>query len=129
LSKTKKDKKNNKIRFSSEYTMLSILEYLCINSLNGPISKYHVLTKVPGIKRQRQDRVSEIMNILEENGLIESIRTSSESTFYQATDKGVSAYSKWVKDFLDFTRLTYKAEEYGENIDSRCHNNNYLLLV
>jgi predicted transcriptional regulator len=116
LTKTKKDK-NNKLRFSSEYTMLSILEYLCINSLNGPISKYHVLTKVPGIKRQRQDRVSEIMNILEENGLIESIKTSSESTFYHVTDKGVNAYSKWVKDFLDFTRFTYKVGENKKLVD------------
>jgi predicted transcriptional regulator len=116
LAQTKKDK-NNKLRFSSEYTMLSILEYLCINSLNGPISKYHVLTKVPGIKRQRQDRVSEIMNILEENGLIESIKTSSESTFYHVTDKGVNAYSKWVKDFLDFTRFTYKVGENKKLVD------------
>ncbi len=111
--------------------MLSILEYLCINSLNGPISKYHVLTKVPGIKRQRQDRVSEIMSMLEENGLIESIKTSSESTFYHVTDKGVSAYSKWVKDFLDFTRLTYKLEQNRENKERNgiYFNDNYLFLV
>jgi predicted transcriptional regulator len=127
LSKTKKDKKNNKIRFSSEYTMLSILEYLCINSLNGPISKYHVLTKVPGIKRQRQDRVSEIMNILEENGLIESIKTSSESTFYHVTNKGVNAYSKWVKDFLDFTRFTHN--KLDENKKTGTYPNNCVLLI
>jgi hypothetical protein len=47
------------------------------------------------------------MNILEENGLIELIKTSSESTFYHVTNKGVNAYSKWVKDFLDFTRFTH----------------------
>lgn len=126
MTQTKKIKKN-KLRFSSEYTMLSILEYLCINSLNGPISKYHVLTKVPGIKRQRQDRVSEIMNILEENGLIESIKTSSESTFYHVTDKGVNAYSKWVKDFLDFTRFTHN--KLGENEEDDTYHNNYLLLI
>ena len=94
MTQTKKTKKN-KLRFSSKYTMLSILE----NSLNGPISKYHVLTKVPGIKLQRQDRVSEIMNMLEKNGLIESIKTSSESTFYHITNKGINAYSKWVRGF------------------------------
>ncbi len=107
--------------------MLSILEYLCINSLNGPISKYHVLTKVPGIKQQRQDRVSEIMNILEENGLIESIKTSSESTFYHVTDKGVNAYSKWVKDFLDFTRFTHN--KLSKDKENDRYQNNYLLLV
>lgn len=109
--------------------MLSILEYLCINSLGGPISKYHILTKVPGIKSQRQDRIAEIMSILEENGLIESIKTSSESTFYHITDKGANAYSKWVKDFLDFTRFSYNklSENKGHG---RYHINiNYLIQI
>jgi len=33
---------------SQEYTLLCILEYLCFNSRNMPISKYHIITKVPG---------------------------------------------------------------------------------
>lgn len=86
--------------------MLSILEYLCINSLNAPISKYHILTKIPGIKQQRQDRISEILDILEGNGFIESIKTS-ESTFYKSTEHGNDAYSKWVKNFLNFVRSSY----------------------
>ena len=83
--------------------MLSILEYLCINSLNTPISKYHIINKIPVIRQQRQDRVSSIMGILEANGFIKSIKTS-DSTFYQITNKGIEAYSKWVKEFLDFAR-------------------------
>jgi DNA-binding PadR family transcriptional regulator len=83
--------------------MLSILEYLCINSRRGPLSKYHILTKISVIKQQRHDRISEILNILEENGLIESTKTS-DSTFYEITDKGNKVYHKWVKDFLDFVR-------------------------
>ena len=86
--------------------MLSILEYLCMNSLTGPISKYHIITKVPGIKQQRQDRITEILGILEEHDFIESIKTS-EFTFYKATEKGYNAYSKWVKDFLSFARFSY----------------------
>jgi predicted transcriptional regulator len=93
-----------KRRFSTEYTMLSILEYLSINSLNAPVSKYHILNKTPGIRQQRQDRVSDIMSILEANGFINSIKTSSNSTFYQITKKGIYEYTKWVKDFLDFAR-------------------------
>jgi predicted transcriptional regulator len=92
-----------KKRFSTEYTMLSILEYFCIN-LNTAISKYHIINKIPGIRQQRQDRVSSIMSILEANGFIKSIKTSADSTFYQVTNKGIDAYSKWVKDFLDFAR-------------------------
>lgn len=93
-----------KRRLSTEYTMLSILEYLCINSLHTPVSKYHIINKIPGIRQQRQDRVSAIMGTLETNGFINSIRTSSNSTFYQITSKGLEVYSKWVKDFLEFVR-------------------------
>jgi DNA-binding PadR family transcriptional regulator len=84
--------------------MRSILEYLCINSLHTPVSKYHIINKIPGIRQQRQDRVSSIMGTLEANGFINSIRMSSNLTFYQITSKGLEVYSKWVKDFLDFVR-------------------------
>lgn len=87
--------------------MLSILEYLCMNSSTGPISKYHIITKIPRIKQQRQDRITEILSILEEHGFIESVKTSSEFTFYKTTEKGYDAYSKWVKDFLSFARFSY----------------------
>jgi DNA-binding PadR family transcriptional regulator len=46
------------------------------------------------------------MASLEANGFIISIRTSSDSTFYQITSRGLEVYSKWVKDFLDFVRST-----------------------
>lgn len=94
---------NEKKRLSVEYTMFSILEYLCINSQSGPVSKYHILTKITVIKQQRHDRVTEILNILEENGLISSARLA-DSTFYEITNKGNGVYHKWVKDFLDFVR-------------------------
>lgn len=90
--------------------MLSILEYLCINSLNSPLSKYHILTKVPSIKQQRQDRISDILDILEENGFIESIKTN-ESTFYRSTDQGNDAYVKWAKNFLSFVRSSYQFKD------------------
>lgn len=84
--------------------MLSILEYLYINTKDTPVSKYHVITKIPSIKQQRPDRISHIMTNLENNGLIKSIITSN-ATFYQITQKGSETYLKWVKDFLDFARL------------------------
>jgi hypothetical protein len=40
------EKKNNEKRFSSEYTMLSILEYLCTVAWNRPVTRYHIITKV-----------------------------------------------------------------------------------
>ena len=84
--------------------MLSILEYLCTNMQNMPVSKYHIITKIPGIKQQRPDRISQIMDSLERNGYIKSTKTPN-ATFYQVTEKGVNAYFKWIKDFLDFARF------------------------
>ncbi|HET7643041.1 MAG TPA: hypothetical protein VFK40_06005 [Nitrososphaeraceae archaeon] len=96
-------------RFSSEYTMLSILEYLCLYSTKTPVSKYHIMTKIAGIKQQRQDRVSLLLNELEENGYIKSIIDTSSTTnlttkLYLVTEKGFDAYLKWVEEFLSFVR-------------------------
>jgi DNA-binding PadR family transcriptional regulator len=96
--------RTKKERFSSEYTMLSILEYMCTYTLNIPVTKYHILTRVPEIKQQRPDRIAHIMNTLEQNGFIKSIKTSN-SVSYQVTEKGLYAYAKWAKDFLDFARF------------------------
>lgn len=68
------------------------------------VSKYHLVTKVPGIKQQRPDRVNYIMEALERNGFIKLTKTPN-ATFYQITEKGIEAYSKWIKDFLDFARF------------------------
>ena len=81
-----------------------------LNSIKTPVSNYHILTKVPGIKQQRKDRISDIMLTLENQGLVSSIKTS-DSTFYHVTDKGVEAYSRWVKSFLNFTRSAYRLED------------------
>jgi DNA-binding PadR family transcriptional regulator len=96
--------RKRKERYSSEYTMLSILEYMCTAALNIPVTKYHILTRVPEIKQQRPDRVAYIMNTLEQSGFIKPIKISN-SVCYQATEKGLKAYGKWAKDFLDFARF------------------------
>lgn len=83
--------------------MLTILEYLCLNSKNTPISKYHIMTKIQEIKQQRPDRISMLLNKLEQNGYVSSIETSN-ARFYTITQKGISEYLKWVKDFLLFVR-------------------------
>lgn len=92
-----------KKRLSAEYTMLAILEYMCINARETSISKYHILTKVKGLSTQRPDRISRIMEMLEKNGYIKSIKTPN-ATFYQVTEKGLRVYYKWAKDFLEFVR-------------------------
>jgi DNA-binding PadR family transcriptional regulator len=104
----KKDEKhkNKKNRFSSEYTMLSILEYLYTNTQKIPVSKYNIVTNTPGIKQQRPDRVNIMIDSLEKNGYITSVNTSPNLIFYKITQNGIDAYEKWIKDFLDFARNT-----------------------
>ncbi len=92
-----------KKRFSSEYTMLPILEYLCTESCSVPISKYHIVSKIPAIKRQRPDRIAAIMDTLENNGFIKSIKATN-ATYYSSTEKGHKAYLEWAQKFLDFAR-------------------------
>ncbi|MCD6037607.1 MAG: hypothetical protein K0S67_1495 [Nitrososphaeraceae archaeon] len=93
--------------------MLTILEYLCLYSTKTPISKYHIMTKITAIRQQRPDRISLILNRLEENGYIKSTtidNSSSSSTnptttkLYLVTEKGFDAYLKWIKEFLSFVR-------------------------
>ena len=70
-----------------------------------------------------------IIKLLKQLRLItreQSSSITSESTFYHVTDKGVNAYSKWVKDFLNSTRFTYKL---GENKETCRYHNECLLLV
>lgn len=98
-------------RFSSEYTMLSILEYLCLYSTKTPVSKYHIMTKINAIRQQRPDRISDILIGLEENGYIKSIiNDGSNNKLYLITETGFDAYLKWIKDFLFFVRTMNNEE-------------------
>lgn len=92
--KENEGQKSTKNRFSSEYTMLSILEYLYTNTRMMPVSKYNIVTNTPGIKQQRPDRVNLMINSLEKNGYVASISTSSNLTFYKITRNGIDAYER-----------------------------------
>jgi DNA-binding PadR family transcriptional regulator len=94
-----------KRRFSSEYTMLSIVEYLYVNSQRTPASKYNIVTNTQGIKKQRPDRINSMLDILERNKYIRSVKISN-LTLYQITQKGIDEYSNWIRNFLDFARDT-----------------------
>ena len=99
--------------------MFVILEYLYSNSRSNSdissdpstkpnsraisVSKYHIMTKIPELKQQRQDRLSAILQTLEKNELIDSTVTPN-ATFYCITEKGAAIYLKWVSDFLMFFR-------------------------
>jgi len=95
-----------KKRLSSEYTMLSILEYLYNNSQSVPVSKFNIVTRTPGIKKQRPDRVNAMIDMLQSNGYLTSRKTTN-TTFYYITEKGIIEYTRWMKKFLEFARSAY----------------------
>jgi DNA-binding PadR family transcriptional regulator len=103
------DKRSKKNRFSSEYTMLSILEYLYVNSQKTPVSKYNIVNNTSSIKQQRPDRVTMMMDSLENNGFITLVNTLSNVKFYKITERGIEAYERWVKYFLEFATSTNTA--------------------
>jgi DNA-binding PadR family transcriptional regulator len=114
MNSRRRRKEKKKTRFSSEYTMLSILEYLYVNAQKTPVSKYNIVTNTARIRQQRADRINLTMDILERNEFIKSVKTSSNVTFYIITEKGIEAYSKWVKEFLNFARSTNEIKEEEE---------------
>jgi hypothetical protein len=53
-----------------EFTLLTILEYLARHEAAGPVSKYHMMNRVPGIPSQRQDWISLVLDLLVERGWV-----------------------------------------------------------
>jgi len=90
--------------------MLVILEYMCLYARDTPISKYHLITKIKSLNTQRLDRITHIMDTLERNGYVRSIKTPT-STFYTITDKGLELYYKWAKEFLELVRALKGIDE------------------
>ncbi len=78
--------------------------------LRKSLTKYNIVTNIHGIKQQRADRIHFIMDILEQHEYVRSVKTSN-AIFYQITEKGIEAYSKWIKDFLNFARHVNKTED------------------
>jgi hypothetical protein len=50
--------------------MLVVLEYLAVTSREKPVIKYQIMTRIPELKQQRQDRISQFVDTLEKNGFI-----------------------------------------------------------
>ena len=93
-------------RYSYEYTVFAILEYLYRRRQIGPVSKYHIMTRVH-LPSQRPDRVSSVLELLVERGWISLVKTEHAS-FYTIAEEGAKEYSRWIKDFLEFARSLYR---------------------
>jgi len=94
-----------KDRQSFEYTVLAILEYFVRHEVLGPVTKYHVMNRVPGLATQRQDRISEILDLLVLRGWVSFEKLESGNAVYKITPVGKLEYDKWVREFLSFVRI------------------------
>lgn len=96
----------NRERYSFEYTVFTILEYLLARKGLEPVSKYHLMTRVR-LPSQRPDRVSTVLELLVERGWVTLVKTEHAS-FYRITEDGEKEYNRWIRDFLDFARSLYR---------------------
>lgn len=99
---------SERARYSYEYTVFTILEYLFTRKFSEPVSKYHIMTRVR-LPSQRPDRVSAIVDLLVAKGWVSLVKTEHAS-FYQITPAGETEYNRWIKAFLDFARSLYQTE-------------------
>lgn len=94
-----------KDRQSFEYTVLAILEYFVRHEGLGPLTKYHVMNRVPGLATQRQDRISEILDLLVTRGWISLEKEERGNAVYKITPEGRDEYQKWIREFLSFVKI------------------------
>ncbi len=94
-----------KDRQSFEFTVLVILEYFVRREALGPVSKYHLMNRVPGLPSQRQDRVSTILDLLVQRGWVSAEPKGNSALAYKITELGKEEYNKWVKEFLSFVKV------------------------
>ena len=98
---------------SSEYVGTALLGYLVAwRDRNGPESgctAFHLAHKVPGLRTQRQERVQEILGLLEVQRLVRSV-AADRLTVYLATDQGHQWYRETARRFYSVFGPVYGSE-------------------
>ena len=72
-------------------------------------SPFHLTTRVPQLKSQRQDRIQHILDLLEGGGLVRSI-AYEHATYYEVTDEGLAWYKESAKRFFMPFLTMYQSE-------------------
>lgn len=96
-------------RWSFEFTVLTLLEYLVTHELTGPVTKYHLMNRVPGLPSQRRDRVSTILDLLVQKGWATTETHEDGIVGYMVSQSGKDEYRRWVSQFLAFARKVRSA--------------------
>ena len=91
-------------RWSFEFTVLTLLEYLVTHEIAGSVTKYHLMNRVPGLPSQRRDRVSSILELLVQKGWATIESQEDGVVGYRVSQSGKEEYRKWVSQFLAFAR-------------------------
>jgi len=102
-------------RRSFEYTVLVILEYFVRRETLGPITKYHVMNRIPGLPSQRQDRVSAVLDLLVQRGWLSVESRDDGGELYRITEAGKAEYHKWIKEFLAFVKVLRTGQHSSED--------------
>ena len=89
-------------RQSNEYVGFVIMGYLVVKRERGEegCSPFHLATRVPQLNGQRQERIQQILDLLEEGGLV-GARTYPRATYYEVTDQGMEWYKRSAKAFFE----------------------------
>lgn len=97
-----------------EYVGYVLLGYLVAyqrdHGLGSGCTAFHLSHRVPGLKTQRQERVQEILGLLERQKLVQST-VSEHFTIYVPTKEGVNWYLQTAKGFYAVFERLYKKPE------------------
>lgn len=94
-----------------EYVGYVLLGYLVKwqqdNGDGSGCTAFHLAHRTPGLRTQRQERVQEILALLEAQRFVKSTN-SERTTIYQATESGRVWYSETAKKFYSVFERLYK---------------------
>ena len=104
--------KKRNIRNSREWLYLRLFEYMlhARNHLDSKpdFSKYELMTKVPNLPSQRQDRISEIVEKMIELNHLKIVYKAPNATYYNITKEGREWYNNLGRKFKKFSEMIRK---------------------
>jgi len=102
--------KKRNIRNSREWLYLRLFEYMlrAARARSEGFSKYELMTKVPNLPSQRQDRMSEILEKMVELNHLKIVFEAPNATYYNITNEGREWYHDLGRKFKTFSEMIRK---------------------
>ena len=88
-------------RQSDHYVAYLVMGYLVRRKENGErgCAPFHLTTRIPNLRTQRQDRIQDILDLMENSGYVKASKYP-RATYYEITDKGMEWYKTAAKLFF-----------------------------